>query len=98
MSFQNAVHYIRQWRPKNASYLVHVSDGDHVPGDPANSYLKKLAPKDRLAHPITGIPYPVPCCRDEWQTVVDKVCGDYEIPGPVFVTCDNMVVPLFTDT
>lgn len=97
MSFQSAVHYIRRWKPKKASYLVHISDGDHVPGDPANSYLKKLAPKDPLAHPMTCYPYPVPCCRDEWQAVVDKVCGDYEIPGRVFVPSDNMVVPLFTD-
>lgn len=98
MSFQNGLHYMRHWKPKNGAYLVHISDGDHVPGDPANSYLKKLQPKDPLAHPVTGIPYPVPLCRDQWQEIAETVCRDYKIPGRVIIPHDSMVVPLFGNT
>ena len=97
MSFQRAISYIKKWAPRTATYLVHISDGDQVPGDPANAYLKKMVPASPLAHPVTGIPYPVPRCRSEWQDVVNEVCKDYETPGPVIVPGDGTVVPLRQD-
>lgn len=94
MSFQRAISYIKKWAPRTATYLVHISDGDHVPGDPANVYLKKIVPISPFAHPVSGIDYPIPRCRREWQDVVNKVCEDYEVPSPVFVPGDGTVVHL----
>lgn len=89
MSFQNALGYIRRWRPKRATFVVHVSGGDLVPGDPCNYALKKLAPLSPLAEPGSGKPYPIPRCQSEWQAVADKICSDYEVPGPVIIAYDG---------
>lgn len=95
MSFQRAISYIKQWNPRLATYLVHMSDGDHVPGDPANVYLKKLTPDNVFRHPESGTPYPIPRCGREWQEVVNQVCTDYKILGPVIVPGDGTVVSLW---
>ncbi|MDQ7785321.1 MAG: MBL fold metallo-hydrolase [Desulfomonilaceae bacterium] len=90
MSFQAAKEYIRKWAPKHSTYLVHISDGDHIPGDSCNHFLKKTKPVSPLADPASGEPYPVPRCLCEWQEVVDRICRDYRVPGPVVVTHDGM--------
>lgn len=94
MSFQNAIEYIRRWKPRKATYLVHISDGDQVPGDSCNNFLKKLTPLSPLSEPNSSIPYPVPRCASEWQDVVARICRDYGIPGPVVVTRDGMKITL----
>jgi phosphoribosyl 1,2-cyclic phosphate phosphodiesterase len=92
MSFQRAITYIQRWKPKKATYLVHISDADAVPGDPANAFLKKCAPLAPMAEPASGEPYPVPTCQAEWQEVVERVSRDYGIPGPLFVAYDGLRV------
>jgi phosphoribosyl 1,2-cyclic phosphate phosphodiesterase len=92
LSFQRAIDYIKQWMPRKGSYLVDISDGDQVPGDPCNAFLKKYVPLSPLSHPSSGEPYPVPRCHSEWQEVVDRVSADYGIPGPVTVAYDGMTV------
>lgn len=92
MSFQRALEYIHRWRPRSATYLVHISDGDQIPGDPCNSFLKKYAPRSPISEPVSGKPYPVPRCHAEWQAVVDRICKDYAVPGPVVVARDGMTV------
>jgi phosphoribosyl 1,2-cyclic phosphate phosphodiesterase len=92
MSFQKAMDYIRRWRPKRSTFLVHISDADQIPGDSCNNFLKKCSPANRLAHPASGEPYPVPRCHQEWQNVVDRICKDYGLPGPVIVARDGLKV------
>lgn len=92
MSFQRALEYIMKWKPLRGTYLVHVSDGDQVPGDPCNNFLKKDAPLSPMSRPGSGEPYPVPRCRAEWQHVVDTIRTDYHVPGPIFTTWDGMTV------
>ncbi len=92
MSFQFAKDYIKKWMPKRSTYLVHISDGDQIPGDPCNDILKKYKPLAPLTDPASGDSYPVPRCLREWQEVVDRICRDYGVPGPVVVTHDGMRV------
>ncbi len=92
MSFQRAMDYIKKWRPKIASYLVHISDADQVLGDPCNNSLKKLTPLSPLSDPSTAEPYPIPTCQEEWQTAVDRICLDYDVPGHVLVAYDGMMI------
>lgn len=94
MSFQNGIDYIKRWKPRNGTYLVHISDGDLIPGDPCNNFLKKLPPIAPFCSPSSGNAYPVPRCAQEWQERVDKVCKDYQVPGPVVVTHDGMSIAL----
>ncbi len=94
MSFQRAIDYIRRWNPIGETYLVHMSAGDLVPGDPKNNILKKLEPVEPMVDPTTGEIYPIPRCQDEWQTVVNRICRDYGITGPVLVAEDGMKVKL----
>lgn len=88
MSFQNAMDYIRRWKPKRTTFLVHMSGGDLVPGDPYNNILMKLEPKSPLKAPDSGTPYPIPRCQAEWQAVIDAICRDYDLPGPIVVAQD----------
>jgi phosphoribosyl 1,2-cyclic phosphate phosphodiesterase len=92
MSFQNVLEYIRRWRPKRSTFLVHISDGDQIPGDACNDFLKKSVPAKRIAHPVTGEPYSVPRCHQEWQEIVDAICRDYQLPGPIVVARDGLSV------
>lgn len=94
MSFQRAMDYIRRWKPTGPTYLVHMSAGDLVPGDPKNGILKKLEPIEPLADPKTSEPYAIPRYQEEWQSVVDRACRDYGIAGPVLVAEDGMKVEL----
>ncbi len=89
MSFQKAIDYINRWSPKR-SYLVHISDGDQIPDDPANSFLKKYVPAKRITHPISGKPYAVPRCQEEWQEVVNAISSDYNLPGRIIVARDGL--------
>jgi len=92
MSFQNALKYIRRWKPKRFTFLVHISDGDQIPGDACNDFLKKCVAARRMAHPVTGEPYPVPRCQQEWQETVDAISRDYHLPGPIVVARDGLSV------
>lgn len=94
MSFQFGKEYIKRWSPTTSTYLVHLSDGDQVPGDLCNSYLKKIPPRAPLADPNSMLPYPVPRSSAEWQEVVEKVCKDYGLPEPVVVARDGMRITL----
>ncbi|HMK33980.1 MAG TPA: MBL fold metallo-hydrolase [Desulfomonilaceae bacterium] len=89
MSFQNAINWIRKWKPCQTC-LVHISDGDLVPGDPWNNALKKLPPESPLKSPASQEPYHVPRNRSEWQAVVETVRRDYEIPGTILVAHDGL--------
>jgi phosphoribosyl 1,2-cyclic phosphate phosphodiesterase len=89
MSFQKAMEYIKRWRPKEATFLVHISGGDQVPGDASNNTVKKAAPLSPLCQPGSGDPYPIPGCQSEWQDVIKRICLDYGIPGPVMVAYDG---------
>ena len=94
MSFQRALDYIRTWRPKKASYLVHISDSDCVPNDPMNNALKKLKPMSPMVSPITGTPYPIPLCQTEWQESVDTICTDMNVSGPVHIAYDGLLITI----
>jgi phosphoribosyl 1,2-cyclic phosphate phosphodiesterase len=90
MSFQRAMDYIRKWRPRRGTYLVHISDAEQVPGDPCNTFLKKREPLAPLEEPGSGIRYPIPTCQVEWQDVVDRICRDHGVPGPVVAAYDGL--------
>ena len=94
MSFQRALAYIEQWAPAGPVYLVHIGDGDPVPGDPANAMLKKYEPERPMTPPGGGDPYPIPRCQDEWQAVVDRVVRDRGLPHAVVVARDGLRVSL----
>lgn len=94
MSFQRALDFIRQWRPLRETFLVHLGDPDMIPGDPANSMLKKNMPKQPLAPPSGGPPYPVPLNHAQWQEVVNRVVRDHGLPFKITVAEDGMQVPL----
>jgi hypothetical protein len=91
MSFQRAIEYIRRWKPKRVTYIVHLSAGDQVRGDPSNNAVKKLPSKSPIAEPETGKQYPIPLCQTEWQEIVDKICADHDVPQPVVVAEDGLV-------
>ena len=91
MSFQRAMDYIRRWKPKTATYLVHISAGDQVPGDPCNNILKKLVPLSPLTGPEGSKPYLIPRCQAEWTEVVDRITEDWDLPSPIVVAQDGMV-------
>ncbi|MBF0552790.1 MAG: MBL fold metallo-hydrolase [Deltaproteobacteria bacterium] len=91
MSLQNALEYIKEWRPKRV-YLIHISDQDRVPGDPWNELPKKYRAKAPLAHPLTGQPYPVPTCQSEWQSLANEISQDFDLGIPITVTYDGLTV------
>jgi phosphoribosyl 1,2-cyclic phosphate phosphodiesterase len=90
MSFQNAMEYLRRWKPRLATYLVHVSAGDLVPGDPSNNSVGKWPPAEPLLKPGTTQPYPIPRCQSEWQNLIDTICEDMDLPQPMLVAYDGM--------
>jgi len=94
LSLQRALPMIRGWEPREKVFLVHISDADQVPGDPANDYLKKVPPADPLKDPRTGIPYDVPTCQGEWQEVAERAFKDNGINIPVQVAYDGLVVEI----
>ncbi len=96
MSFQKAMDFIHRWRC-DASYLVHISDGEAIPDDLANSYMKKSKPQKPLAPPAGGSPYAPPRDQSEWQERVAEVARDFNLPGDVLVAYDGLVVEVGSD-
>jgi hypothetical protein len=94
MSFQRAIHFIELLKPGTGTFLVHIGDADMVPGDPANTNLKKYEPKDPLAPPSGGDPYPIPLNQEQWQQTVDRIVSDRALPYKVTVAYDDMRVRL----
>ena len=92
MSFQRALDFIKQWKPKSETFLVHFSDGEVIPGDPANRMAKKSEPADPLKSPINGNPYPVPLNQGEWQKTVDQIIADHHLPFKITVAYDDLHV------
>lgn len=93
MSFQKALVYIDRWAPKGRTYLVHIGDGDPVPGDPANAMSKKYAPADPMRTP-GGECYPIPRCQEDWQAVVDRIVRDRALSRTIVVAEDGLRVVL----
>ena len=94
LSLQRALAMIHDWQPQGRVFLVHISDADPVPGDPANVYLKKVPPADPLRNPRTGEPYPIPTCQEEWQELAMQVFADRGIEVPVQVAWDGLTVEI----
>ena len=94
LSLQRALPMVRDWQPKEKVFLVHISDADYVPGDPANDFLKKIPPANPLKDPRTGTPYPVPQCQAEWQEVAERSFRDNDIDVPVQVAYDGLAVEI----
>jgi phosphoribosyl 1,2-cyclic phosphate phosphodiesterase len=94
MSFQRAVEFIRQIRPKEQTFLVHLGDGDQVAGDPANRMAKKREPLNPLSPPHGTQAYPIPRNQGEWQRLVDLVTDDFRIPFKCTVAYDGLKVTL----
>jgi phosphoribosyl 1,2-cyclic phosphate phosphodiesterase len=92
LSLQRALPMIAAWEPAEKVFLVHISDADPVPGDPANDFLKKVTPGDPLLDPRTNQPYPIPTCQEEWQEVAERVFEDNGILVPVQVAYDGLRV------
>jgi len=92
MSFQSAMAYIRRWKPKKGTYLVHISDMDCIPGDPGNSFMKKIPPLSPLKNPVTGEAYSIPLCHEEWQELLNRICDHCELPQPIFPAGDGLKV------
>ncbi len=93
MSFQRALDFIEAWRPKRETFLVHIGDGDCIPGDRANTVLKKREPKDPLRSP-EGEPYPVPRSQKEWDGIIDRILRDRGFSHRVKVAFDGMSLEL----
>jgi len=94
LSLQRALAMIHDWEPQGRVFLVHISDGDPVLGDPANVYLKKVPSADPLRNPRTGEPYPIPTCQEQWQELAIQVFADRGIKVPVQVAWDGLTVEL----
>ncbi len=94
MSFQRALGFIEALRPRGRVFLVHMGDGDRVPGDPANVYAKKYEARDPLRRPGGGEPYPVPLNHRQWQETVDLILRDRSLPYRVTVAHDGLRVDL----
>jgi phosphoribosyl 1,2-cyclic phosphate phosphodiesterase len=94
LSLQRALPMISDWQPREKVFLIHVSDADPVPGDPANNSLKKVPPVNPLRDPRTGTSYPIPTCQLEWQEIAERVFKDNGINVPVQVAYDELHVEI----
>ncbi len=94
MSFQRAMDFISRWKPKKETFLVHIGDGDFIPGDPANHMMKKASPLNPLRPPSGGAPYPVPLHHEQWQETVDRVRTDFDLPCRVTVAKDGLQIEI----
>jgi phosphoribosyl 1,2-cyclic phosphate phosphodiesterase len=94
MSFQRAMEFMKLLKPTRETFLVHIGDGDQVPGDPANRMAKKREPADPLTPPGIPRPYPIPKNQDEWQSVVDRVLFDYNLGFKCTVAYDGLTLDL----
>jgi phosphoribosyl 1,2-cyclic phosphate phosphodiesterase len=94
MSFQRALEFIELWQPKGETFLVHMGDGEEVPGDPANKMAKKYKSLDPLTSPKSADPYPVPLNQEQWQRTVDQIITDRDLPFKITVAYDDLRVQL----
>jgi phosphoribosyl 1,2-cyclic phosphate phosphodiesterase len=94
MSFQRALEFIEQWKPELETFLVHMGDGEMVPGDPANRMAKKYECADPLRDPKTGDPYPVPLNQAQWQKTIDQISIDRHLPFKITVAHDDLRIQL----
>jgi phosphoribosyl 1,2-cyclic phosphate phosphodiesterase len=93
MSFQRAMDYIKRINPTREVFLVHMGDGDMVPGDPTNTMLKKVEARNPLRD-SRGAPYPIPLNQAQWQQTVVKVASDRGLSYKITVAFDDLTVPL----
>ncbi|MFC1867931.1 MBL fold metallo-hydrolase [Thermodesulfobacteriota bacterium] len=94
LSFQRALDFIKLWSPERETFLVHIGDGDVIPGDPANRMAKKIDPADPLSALNNGEPYAVPMNQEEWQKAVDMVVSDQDLPFKITVAYDDLIISL----
>lgn len=94
MSFQRALEFIELWKPGVETFLVHMGDGEEVPGDPANTMAKKYRSADPLTYPESAEPYPVPLNQEQWQRTVDQIIMDRGLPFKITVAHDDLRVQL----
>jgi phosphoribosyl 1,2-cyclic phosphate phosphodiesterase len=94
MSFQRAMEFMKLLKPTREVFLVHIGDGDQVPGDPANTMTKKREPADPLKPPGNTLPYPIPKNQDEWQSVVNQILSDYNLNFKCTVAYDGLTINL----
>lgn len=94
MSFQGALKFIERWKPKLETFLVHMGDGEMVPGDPANRMAKKYKSADPLKHPKSGDLYPVPLNQEQWQKTIDQISVDRHLAFKITVAYDDLRVQL----
>jgi phosphoribosyl 1,2-cyclic phosphate phosphodiesterase len=94
LSFQGAMEFMKLLKPTRETFLVHIGDGDPVPGDPANRMAKKREPADPLSPPGISRPYPIPKNQDEWQSVVNRILYDYNLAFRCTVAYDGLTLDL----
>lgn len=94
MSFQRAIEFIKLFEPQSEVFLIHMGDGDSVPGDPKNGILKKYQPKDPITPPNKTAPYPIPRCQKEWQETVNTIIKDYGYDWNIYVAQDFQSITL----
>ena len=94
MSFQRAIQFIEQLKPKKDTFLVHIGDADMVEGDPANNTAKKYEPKAPLRPLSGGDPYPIPLNQAQWQETVNEIMSDRGLSYNVIVAHDDLRVPI----
>ena len=94
MSFQRALEFIELWQPKVETFLVHMGDGEEVPGDPTNKMAKKYRSIDPLRSPRSADPYPVPLNQEQWQKTVDQIIIDRGLHFKITVAYDDLRVQL----
>ncbi|MBU2499157.1 MAG: hypothetical protein KKE57_09670, partial [Proteobacteria bacterium] len=94
MSFQRVLAFIRSWKPQKETFLVHIGDGDQIPGDPANQMSKKSDPADPMRPPSGRAPYPIPKTHEEWQKTVNQILSDYDLPFKCTVAHDDLRIPV----
>jgi phosphoribosyl 1,2-cyclic phosphate phosphodiesterase len=90
MSFQRALEFIEAWKPEVETFLVHMGDGEMVPGDPANRMSKKSKAADPLKDSKSGAPYPVPLNQEQWQKTIDQIGLDRRLPFKITVAHDDL--------
>jgi phosphoribosyl 1,2-cyclic phosphate phosphodiesterase len=94
MSFQRALKFLKDLQPGKETFLVHIGDGDVIPGDPANGMLKKNKPADPLRPPAGGDPYHPALNQEQWQKVVDQIKFDFDLPYKIRVAHDDLAVEI----
>jgi len=94
MSFQRAMEFMKLLKPTREIFLVHIGDGDQVPGDPANAMTKKREPANPLTPPGSSHPYPTPRNQEEWQGLVNQILSDYNLAVKCTVAFDGLTIDL----